>query len=373
VVLAGFNDLATSHPALAEEADGWDPTTVATSSNKKLAWKCSLGHRWLAVVASRATGVGCPVCANKVVLPGFNDLATTNPDLAAEADGWEPATIVGGTHVKKKWICQSGHRWAAAVSSRNTGVGCPICDNKLVLPGFNDLATKNPSLAAEAVGWDPTTVTPRSHQVMLWKCALGHEYKAALNNRSAGKGCPYCSNSKVLTGFNDLETLFPEVAAEADGWDPRLIVWGTPAKKPWVCENGHRWTASVGNRTGSIAAGCPSCARSGFDPNKDGWLYFLEHDGWGLLQIGITNVPKDRLGTHQRSGWTIRELRGPQPGDITHQWEQDILNALTRRGVSLGPEHIAGKFSGFTESWIEEDFPTESLAELMQLVHEDEA
>ena len=57
---------------------------------------------------------------------------------------------------------------------------------------------------------------------------------------------------------------------------------------------------------------------------------------------------------------------------LTHQWEQDILKALRRRFVSLGPEHIAGKFSGYTESWIEEDFPVKSLAELMQLVHDDE-
>jgi len=372
VVLAGFNDLATSHPSLALEADGWDPTTIATFSSKKLSWKCSLGHRWLAVVASRAAGVGCPVCANKMVLPAFNDLATTNPGLAAEADGWDPTTVVGGTHIKSQWICNNGHRWAASVASRNAGAGCPICDNKVVLSGFNDLATRNPSLAAEANGWDPTTLTASSHKIMEWKCSLGHLYKSALNNRSSGKGCPYCSNSKVLAGFNDLATLFPEIAAEADGWDPSLVVWGTPTKKPWLCPGGHRWNASVGNRTGSIAAGCPSCARSGFDPNKDGWLYFLEHDGWGLLQIGITNFPKDRLASHKRGGWTVKQIRGPQAGDITHQWEQDILRALVRRGVSLGPAHIAGKFSGFTESWIEEEYAAKSLSELLEIVHQDD-
>jgi hypothetical protein len=60
------------------------------------------------------------------------------------------------------------------------------------------------------------------------------------------------------------------------------------------------------------------------------------------------------------------------PGVLTHQWEQDILHALQRRGVSLAPEHVAGKFSGYTEAWIQEDFPANSLSELMQLVHNDE-
>jgi hypothetical protein len=60
------------------------------------------------------------------------------------------------------------------------------------------------------------------------------------------------------------------------------------------------------------------------------------------------------------------------PGDITYLWEQDILRALSRRGVSLGPSHIAGKFSGFTEAWIEQDFDAKDLTALMSLVHLDE-
>ncbi len=37
---------------------------------------------------SRASeGVGCPYCAGTAVLPGFNDLATTHPDLSSE---WHP-------------------------------------------------------------------------------------------------------------------------------------------------------------------------------------------------------------------------------------------------------------------------------------------
>ena len=68
----------------------------------------------------------------------------------------------------------------------------------------------------------------------------------------------------------------------------------------------------------------------------------------------------------------MTELRGPMPGDVTRQWEQDILHALKRRGVKLAPEQIAGKFSGYTEAWIKEDFPAKSLTELMQLVHNDE-
>ena len=39
--------------------------------------------------------------------------------------------------------------------------------------------------------------------------------------------------AKLVSGINDLATLFPEIAAEADGWDPAEIVAGSGKKMPW--------------------------------------------------------------------------------------------------------------------------------------------
>ena len=72
-VLAGFNDLATLYPAI---ADQWDdglntaltPQQVTPGSSQKVWWRCSEGHVWKAVISSR-TGKrkhGCPVCAGNV-------------------------------------------------------------------------------------------------------------------------------------------------------------------------------------------------------------------------------------------------------------------------------------------------------------------
>ena len=66
-------------------------------SHKKMSWKCDLGHRWNAQVGSRASGTGCAICSGKVVLIGFNDLVTTRPDLAAQADGWDSTTLTSGS------------------------------------------------------------------------------------------------------------------------------------------------------------------------------------------------------------------------------------------------------------------------------------
>ena len=119
-------------------------------------------------------------------------------------------------------------------------------------------------------------------------------------------------------------------------------------------------------------SGCPSCAKTGFNPGKPGWLYLFEHELWGLLQIGITNVPDQRLATHQSRGWRLLDLRGPLPGDVAREWEQSILQALRKNGVATGPEHIAGRFDGFSEAWVQEERPAGMLVELMRLVEDQE-
>ena len=43
------------------------------------------------------------------------------------------------------------------------------------------------------------------------------------------------ASSKPQKGINDLETMFPEIAKEADGWDPTTVRFGSHKKMPWKC------------------------------------------------------------------------------------------------------------------------------------------
>lgn len=111
-VLAGFNDLATLHPDLAREWDDDNPlksTEVSAGSHKKFSWTGDCGHSWLASPDNRVRGrTGCPYCAGKKILPGFNDLVTLHPDIASQ---WNyekngdvtPDTISPGSH-KDYWF-----------------------------------------------------------------------------------------------------------------------------------------------------------------------------------------------------------------------------------------------------------------------------
>jgi hypothetical protein len=378
LVLAGFNDLATTHPEVASQADGWDPATVSAGSGRIQNWKCSLGHQWSnSPHVHLKSRTGCPICANKRVLEGFNDLATTHPELAREAYGWDPKSIVAGHDKKKSWKCPSGHVYESRPYQRTGSKesGCPICDNKQILPGFNDIATTYPEMARQADGWDPRTISAGHNTRKKWKCELGHTWEVSPQNRFQTRGaisnCPVCSGDKLWVGFNDLATKHPELAGEAFGWDPTSIIAGH-TKRKWKCLEGHIWMASTISRIGS-QVGCPTCSKTGFDPNRDGFLYFLEHKHWSMLQVGITNNPEKRLGQHRKLGWEPLELRGPMDGHLTQQWETAILRMLKVKGADLSNEKIAGKFDGYSEAWSKTTFEVSSIKELMRITEEFEA
>ena len=141
--LAGENDLATLYPDIAaqwdEEKNGvLHPNNVTAGSNRRVWWKCEKGHSYRAMIAQRVQrGDGCPYCANRKVLPGFNDLATAAPLVAKQ---WHeslngaltPEMVTAGSHKKAWWRCSYGHVWKATIYSR-AGVqqcGCPVCAGK---------------------------------------------------------------------------------------------------------------------------------------------------------------------------------------------------------------------------------------------------
>ncbi len=90
------NTLADKYPDLIKEWDfnlnkELDPTTIPTSSNKRVSWICLKNpeHIWQTSIAHRTAGTKCPYCSNQKILPS-NSLATINPDLANE---WHPTFL----------------------------------------------------------------------------------------------------------------------------------------------------------------------------------------------------------------------------------------------------------------------------------------
>lgn len=191
--------------------------------------------------------------------PG-KSLAETHPEIAAQADGWDPNTLTAWSKEKVKWKCELGHVWVTSVGARKMGSGCPYCAGQKPIVGLNDLATTHLELAAQADGWDPTIAKFGTNKKMKWRCQIGHTWDASVSSRARlGSGCPVCSNQKVLSGFNDLATTHSALAKQADGWDPRSVIAGTNKKLSWRCSEGHKFVMS-GNARAFRGLNCPYCS-----------------------------------------------------------------------------------------------------------------
>lgn len=303
--------------------------------------------------------------------PGTNDLATTHPYLAVQADGWDATTVCPGSHQKMPWRCpEKNHRWLASVYSRSAGNGCPYCSGRLVSTGVNDLKTLYPEIAKQMVNHDPSSVLPFSNKKIMWECERGHYYEATPNNRvQHDSGCPVCANRSVLTGFNDLETLFPDVAKEAYGWDPKTALAGSNRSFGWRCQEcGHIWKARMTHRTYS-GSGCPECVGSGYQMEKPGYVYLISHPQWGLTKIGISNRRSRRIEIHAFRGWELLETIGPLSGEEAHSLEQSILRFIRSKGVPRGCAPDGSKFDGYTESWPTEKLIVSSIQELRTMAN----
>ena len=332
--IQGVNDFATLYPEMLKEWDyeendklGIKPNELLVGSIKKVYWICSKGHKYDRSIYDRLHGRGnCPYCGNRKVLQGYNDLATTNPELLKDWDyeendklGIKPNEITNGGKEKVWWKCEKGHNYQAIVSNKvNQQTKCPYCANKKIIIGFNDLATTNPELLEEwdyekndKLGIKPENVVLNSTKMIHWKCKNGHEWTTTLNNRARGSNCPYCSGRYAISGENDIATLFPELLKEWDyekndqlGIKPQNVKKNTDKKVWWKCEKGHEYKSSIVNRTKSKGTCCPYCSGNkvlkGFNDIASTNPELLKEWDYSKNTIKPDEVTK---GTHKKIWW----------------------------------------------------------------------
>lgn len=135
-VLAGFNDLESQNPKLAESFDedknGVKASEVHATSRKEYWWKCREGHSWQATPESRTRYNGCPYCSGRYATDKTS-LAAINPTLADELHPTKNGELTRDNLTSQSnkdvwWICSTcGHEWMATVNNRAKGKGCPAC------------------------------------------------------------------------------------------------------------------------------------------------------------------------------------------------------------------------------------------------------
>ena len=223
-----------------------------------------------------------------------------NAQLMAEWDweknnalGLDPRKLTIGSHKHAFWKC-SEHKtnFKQVIRARTKGErACSQCydewktsnTRERYIKGKKVLAETHPELVEEWVSCNNPKFTPQtcvagSNVKVKWKCKkCGGEYEAYISNRTLrGSSCPYCANQKVLIGYNDLQSQFPELVAE---WSNKNIINPTEVtahsnkKVYWICPLGHDdYLMSVKQR--SNRQGCPICARQSQTSFPEQAIYF---------------------------------------------------------------------------------------------------
>lgn len=178
------------------------------------------------------------------------------------------------------WLCSKGHSVRSRLSLVLGGANCAYCANRKLLTGFNDLATLNPALAQELHpvlnDMRADELFANSNRNVWWQCKAhdDHVWSTAVHHRNKGSQCPFCTNKRVLPGFNDLASQYPTLVDEwsvENDCNPDEVTAVSGKKVKWVCssDENHTWLSTVANRT-FLGNGCPFCSGRKKLPEIDG-------------------------------------------------------------------------------------------------------
>lgn len=197
------------------------------------------------------------------------------------------------------------------------------------------LSIERPDLLKE---WDfeknalicsPYEITVGSNKKAWWICSYGHNWKASINNRTNGAGCPYCSGRYSEKGKDDFATTNPELLAE---WDyekndsicsPTDISAGSHKTVFWKCKNGHSWHAEIRARVRGTK--CPYCSSkrrlSGFNDFATKFPELLAEWDYDRNEVPPSDVSS---GSHQKVWWVC--------SDCGERWQAEVANRVAGTG-----------------------------------------
>ena len=166
----------------------------------------------------------------------------------------------------------------------------------------------------------------------------GHTFKQIPNSHLSGRGCPECGKANLLAAVikerDRCAKVFIERAKQIHGerYDYASTKYGKNCDDRVVvgCRQHGEFKVSPSNHL--KGKGCPSCAKSGFDPLKPAYIYLLigeTPDQGEVVKVGISNVPKQRLAQNRRFdgvAWRMARVRRYPDGDLPVAFEKILID-----------------------------------------------
>lgn len=162
-----------------------------------------------------------------------------------------------------------------------------------------------------------------SSKKALWVCEkFGAEYAKPISVKiQKPESCSVCTGSTVFSGYNDLKTLYPNLASE---WDyekndisPEQVKYSTGKKFYWKCSNGHKWETRVSHRTSS-GSGCPQCQKE----NKADLQRIRSMEKYGIVSEGNDEMARYYVGDSEKVPARNSHKPCKWKCDSGHSWEQ---------------------------------------------------
>ncbi|UOE75846.1 zinc-ribbon domain-containing protein [Parageobacillus thermoglucosidasius] len=183
----------------------------------------------------------------------------------------------------------------------------------------------------------PSQITPKSGKKVWWICIKNkkHQWQETIANRTKGRGCPFCAGKKVLVS-ESFGALFPDISKE---WnyqkncdkDPYSFTPYSNKKVWWICNKGHEWQATIGNRV--RGSRCPFCL--GIKATKENCLA-ITHPNLAKEWHPTKNkeiTPFDvTYGTQKKFWWKCSQ---------GHEWEASCNNRSRGRNCPYCTNKLA--------------------------------
>jgi hypothetical protein len=233
------------------------------------------------------------------------EFVTKAKDVHGETYGYELSHYVS-THVKVKIVCKAHGVFEMSPAHHLSGQGCGLCaiektasDQKLSVQQFIERAQALHGKNA----YDYSFVQYTNNQTKVVIICKDHgQFNQTPACHLSGQGCPICAVSRNgLALSRKAGLVFEEkaLARHGDLYDYTLVEYRlskTPVKI--ICKDHGPFLQTPSDHLGG--KGCPSCAKTGFQPDRPAVLYVFNITS-PLVQFtgfGITKNYKQRLQQH---------------------------------------------------------------------------
>lgn len=313
-----------------EANDGIDLQSIgAWSKGVNYGWRCAQDHSWRATAYTRSSGENCRAC-----LRALGPLSLESYEFMEE---WSPVNRAASsyTHLSTEvvyWNCKlCSNSWKCMVYSRVKGAAsCPYCAGKEI--SERDFFEIVELLASSFSGANPMNLSELrvewKRTLAIWLCAdEPHSYEATIQKKLTLKGCPYCSNRRLLPGFNDLPSALPAVYSEwspKNTLDPHSLLVSSRERVLWLCSKEsckHEWISPVVHRRNG--SGCPRCSVSGpravnFELSVASSSAVMEYWDEAANRLSPEHIGK---GSHQAISLVCK---------LSHRWEESARKVVSR-------------------------------------------